>query len=717
MLCRGTRLLGLFALLLSSCSGGEYSIVVRFDTQALADQVDRVEVYLVSACGALDTTGAEPASPEGRLDLRRGATTTTFSAVAAGSYGLYARGYDGATCQVIAAGCESVTLEAGGSGELVVTLSMINGPLCPTGMPCRDGVCGVDDGGMPDGGMDAAMDAPMDTAVPCSCVPCASCDDAGVCIADNSACGAGMYCDLVTGCTAGDPCTTDTECIDDGNPCTTTSCDTDLGICVANAVMDGTSCTDDAGRDGRCRASTCCTGCWDGGACVAGDDVASCGLEGARCTACDDGNACTTDTCSGGSCGGTPTSGACPGGTCTAGTCCTGCLSGDACEPGDTAASCGTGGARCASCDTAACPPERCTGSGCMPLGATSVDGRRLANFAIAPDNSLWAWGENGQGQLGVGGGGSRDVPTQVGGDTDWAQVSAGRTHACAVKTTGQLFCWGNGANGRLGLGSLADYDTPQRVGTESDWAMVTCGEPHTCAIKTDGTLWCWGGGLNGTGGPTSVPARVGSETDWSMVDTRSLHTCGIRGGGLLYCWGDDEEGQLGIGDEGGRSAAPARVGVDADWMTVAAAGSPGSGGGWTCALKTDGSRWCWGENGFFHRYGDPTTSINTDLPRRIDAGPWRIIALGSTHGCAIAMDRSLHCWGDNSDDATGGADSVTEMPTMVGSATDYTSVAAASTTTCTVRSTGELHCFGQNSLGQLGRPGGASASPVRACL
>ncbi len=718
MLRHAAWLLLAFVLLLVSCSGGEYSIVVRFESPALADQVDRVEVFLVDSCGTLAETGAAPGSPVGRLDLRRGTTTTTFSAVSAGSYGLYGRGFDGATCQVVAAGCSTVTLEAGGSGELVVTLETINGPLCPSGMRCAAGVCGVADAQVPDGGMmDATTDAPVDTSVACSCVSCATCDDAGACIADDTACDSGMYCDLAMGCVTGDPCSSDSDCPDDGNTCTNVGCDLGRGICVPAAVVDGTACTDSTGANGRCRASVCCTGCWDGGACIAGTDDAQCGNGGDRCAGCDDGNPCTADSCTGaGRCTTTPTAGTCPGGTCAGGTCCTGCVEGTSCASGDTVAQCGAAGATCMACDVSACPPERCAAGACMPLGATSVDLRRFSVLAIAPDGSLWAWGANTTGQLGLGDTVDRNTPTQVGSDTDWAQASEGRDHACAVKSGGELFCWGDGADGGTGLGSPADTTVPTRVGSDSDWSMVSCGTRHSCAIKTDGSLWCWGEAMNGSGTSTLVPAQVGFRTDWSMVDTRSEHTCGIRGGGMLYCWGDNSDGQLGIGGTTSRER-PDRVGFMTSWQTVATGGS-GISRAFTCALQTDGSRWCWGHNGVRHRYGDGFGSIDSTTPIRIDAGPWRSLALGGTHGCAIAMDRGLYCWGDNTELATGhSGGSSTPMPAQVGADTNYTAVGAGSASTCAVKSTGAIVCFGQNADGELGRPGTASLSPVRACL
>ena len=114
--------------------------------------------------------------------------------------------------------------------------------------------------------------------------------------------------------------------------------------------------------------------------------------------------------------------------------------------------------------------------------------------LTIKTDGTLWAWGDNLFGQLGLG----EDieysnVPIQVGNDTDWKAVTAGGDHTLAIKTDGTLWAWGDNLLGKLGLGNQIDRLTPTQVGTDTDWKTVTAGEHHTLAIKTGGNLWAWG--------------------------------------------------------------------------------------------------------------------------------------------------------------------------------------------------------------------------------
>ncbi len=137
----------------------------------------------------------------------------------------------------------------------------------------------------------------------------------------------------------------------------------------------------------------------------------------------------------------------------------------------------------------------------------------------VRMDGSLWCWGSNGQGQLGQGDSGwgtERTMPARVGSVTDWQQVSAGYSHTCGVRTDGSLWCWGGNVDGQLGLGDTTRRREPTRVGSATDWRQVgAAGGSHTCGVRTDGSLWCWGSNVDGQLGLGDAmdrlsPAEVG---------------------------------------------------------------------------------------------------------------------------------------------------------------------------------------------------------------
>jgi alpha-tubulin suppressor-like RCC1 family protein len=83
---------------------------------------------------------------------------------------------------------------------------------------------------------------------------------------------------------------------------------------------------------------------------------------------------------------------------------------------------------------------------------------------ARASDDSLWCWGDNDAGQLGVGDTMARSVPTQVGIDNVWREISTGKVHTCSIRVDKSLWCWGGNKHGQLGLGDTKKRTTPQPV-------------------------------------------------------------------------------------------------------------------------------------------------------------------------------------------------------------------------------------------------------------
>jgi alpha-tubulin suppressor-like RCC1 family protein len=117
-------------------------------------------------------------------------------------------------------------------------------------------------------------------------------------------------------------------------------------------------------------------------------------------------------------------------------------------------------------------------------------------------------WGWDLYGQLGDGSSGpSADAfaPEVLPGA--WRSFGLGRFHSCGIKTDGSLWCWGNNNHGQLGLGTTVDHPTPQQVGTDVDWNDVVGGTTHACATKgTPAELYCWG---------SQAVGAVGDGTAW----------------------------------------------------------------------------------------------------------------------------------------------------------------------------------------------------------
>ncbi len=158
-----------------------------------------------------------------------------------------------------------------------------------------------------------------------------------------------------------------------------------------------------------------------------------------------------------------------------------------------------------------------------------------VASAASAPQpGTLWAWGNNGSGQLGDGTGTDRWSPVQSGSEITWQSVSAGGVHTVAVRTDGTLWAWGYNGKGQLGDGTTKDRTSPVQIGSATSWQSVAAGGYHTVAVRTNGTLWAWGynwAGQLGDGTTTdrTSPVQIGAATSWKSVAAGSQHTVAVQ--------------------------------------------------------------------------------------------------------------------------------------------------------------------------------------------
>lgn len=219
--------------------------------------------------------------------------------------------------------------------------------------------------------------------------------------------------------------------------------------------------------------------------------------------------------------------------------------------------------------------------------------------LAVKTNGTLWSWGSNWGGELGNGTSGAyyhTSSPAQIGSSTDWASVSNGTNNAfsLAVKTNGTLWAFGYNDVGQLGLSDTTNRSSPTQVGALTNWSKVAAGRKSSAAIKTDGTLWCWGRnnyGQIGDGTTTdrSSPVQIGTGTNWSNVSAGFYFTIAVKTDGTLWSWGSHRTvGALGLGNSTNYSS-PKQIGSLTNWSSVSC------GSGHTLALKTDGTLWGWG--------------------------------------------------------------------------------------------------------------------------
>jgi alpha-tubulin suppressor-like RCC1 family protein len=284
----------------------------------------------------------------------------------------------------------------------------------------------------------------------------------------------------------------------------------------------------------------------------------------------------------------------------------------------------------------------------------------------VTTDHELYCWGTNRNGKLGDGTNTQRNAPTLVAGDIEWSSVSTGASHTCGLSTSGQAYCWGSNKSGEnLGTGLIGDKWTPQPVSGDHDFAQISVGLDHTCALEqSTGRAWCWGNneylqlGLDASrtvtddGQPISrVPLLVSGDMRFSEVHASLAHSfsCGMTTGGEVACWGDNRRGAL---LEGGseypvreernplQSALPVAVHDDPTYYADVDLGAH------ACGIR-EGDIYCW-TDGFHivqvHPYLPPPKQYGTS--RLTSLSEFETVAAGQKFTCGISDRGELYCAG-----------------------------------------------------------------------
>ena len=336
--------------------------------------------------------------------------------------------------------------------------------------------------------------------------------------------------------------------------------------------------------------------------------------------------------------------------------------------------------------------------------GATALAAGSDHTCALTGAGSVWCWGWNWNGQLGDGTEEAKQVPVHVGGLGNVAAISAGTSSTCAIETGGNLWCWGWNGNGELGDGTTINKSAPVKVNSLGQVTSVDVGGDHACALTADATSWCWGanhyGHLgDGTNDGKVTPVAVGGLAGTLSIAVGFSHTCAIKADGTIWCWGWNYISQLGTGTTGGFKPAAVQVAGVQGFTSVAGAY------GHTCALKSDGSVWCWGNNQS-GQLGNNTKNHGEKSPVQASGmSGATVVTAGYVHTCAAKGDGSLSCWGGNAGGQLGigtGPDKTT--PVQVSGLSEVITVAASSGHhTCAVKTNGTVWCWGPNHAGQLG--------------
>lgn len=254
--------------------------------------------------------------------------------------------------------------------------------------------------------------------------------------------------------------------------------------------------------------------------------------------------------------------------------------------------------------------------------------------IALKTDGTVWAFGLNGQGQLGNGTTTTSASPVQVQWDTADAgvvgrivQVAASSMSSYALDDRGQLWGWGRNAYANLGLGTTttAGITRPVKVPLPTGVSVVSVatGRDHVLALTTDGKVYAWGlnassqVGYNGVnykataaawGSPVSSPRSLPALESAPAVEVYANGNTSYvrRADGKIYQWG-----LYGVTGETGTTAYSNLDEPQDRQPTLGTMIDVSTGGLHQVGLRQDGSIFTWGWS-FEGSLGGGTTTINT---------------------------------------------------------------------------------------------------------
>jgi alpha-tubulin suppressor-like RCC1 family protein len=233
-------------------------------------------------------------------------------------------------------------------------------------------------------------------------------------------------------------------------------------------------------------------------------------------------------------------------------------------------------------------------------------------SLGIRQDGSLWAWGSNSYGKLGNGNTTNLLVPTLIDPGTGphgkWTVADAGLSHSMALRADSTLWTWGYNAYGQLGLSEVT-YPTryvptlvDSGVAGHGKFIQISSTAHHNTGIRADGSLWAWGWNAYGNVGNNAqldvdsiimIDAGTGTSGKWRYISSGYYHNVGLRQDSTLWGWGRNNRGQLANSNTTSNILVPQLIdnGATGKW-TIAECGQ-----NHTLGIRADKSFWAWGYN------------------------------------------------------------------------------------------------------------------------
>jgi alpha-tubulin suppressor-like RCC1 family protein len=338
-----------------------------------------------------------------------------------------------------------------------------------------------------------------------------------------------------------------------------------------------------------------------------------------------------------------------------------------------------------------------------------SIQGEYAFSMAVRNDGKLFAWGGYHEGMVLGLGDKDQKIPVIVTAVSNLKEVKTGGTHILYLKKDGTVWASGGNRQHQLGPSHKDDFSSkPILVPGLKNIVSIAAGSGHSLALKSDGTVWAWGnndkGQLgNGKTGHTfdlsiAKPIQVKRLNHIKSIASYDSFSLALRSDGTVWSWGDNGFGETGTGLKNDYVSTPTQLISLNNILSIA------TGKNHAIALQKDGSVWCWGYN-YYGQVGNGSTLFNYNTaafkPIKVLTNVSSISA-GAYHSIAVKKDGTVWAWG--SGDANSSLESEHRtVPMMLPELSDVKQAFATYNRTFFLKKDGTIWCIGSNGEGQLG--------------
>ena len=282
------------------------------------------------------------------------------------------------------------------------------------------------------------------------------------------------------------------------------------------------------------------------------------------------------------------------------------------------------------------------------PIQLSKIKCYRSHTIALTTQSELYIWGNNNNGQLGLGDDTVRQTPHKL--LSNIKKINGGYNYTIILTKLNEIYVWGANYCGQLGLGDNQGYNSPQKL-LLPDVNSINCGDYYSIAlVKNSNKLYVWG--LNssnqlglglGYGISYNKPMELFLPSPILKIACGGSHTIALSKDNKLFVWGNNGNGELGLGDR--------NMDYTIHQLILNNIISIKCGEFHTIALTKQGDVYGWGYNFFYQSESDPENMLT---PQKISLSRIISISCGSLHTIAVTIDNDVYVWGRNKYDQSG---------------------------------------------------------------